>query len=204
MPLLKGALTAARFRVEGAVPDGFRDVYIEALNNHAFQEPLSPLHMEEVTGWVQVHNLLDTQFDDLNRWLYNNYVVLAFRTDKKSLPTRYFQAHLQKRIEQWCLEHARERAPSAVKKEIRELLQQELLRQCLPTVATLDMVWDIHEGWALVEGSGGAAHDNVRKLFFRTFGLVLTPADPADYLPDVDVLTSLLACGPTDLRGTSA
>lgn len=201
MPLLKGALTGVRYLVEGTPPDGFRDIYIEALNSNAFREPLSPLHMEEVVGWCQVHNLLDVDFTDINQWLYNNYATFALRMDKKTLPARYFQAHLKKRIDAWCKEHNRERAPSTVKQELRELLQAELLRQTLPSVATLDVVWNISDRWVLVEGSGGDQHDHVRKLFFRTFGLVLTLADPADFITDSEELTTLLNCGPTDLRG---
>lgn len=205
MPLLKGSITAVRYTVEGSVPDGFRDAYITALNDNAFREPLSPLHMEEVVGWCQVHNLLDVDFTDLNAaWLYNQYAVFSFRADKKTLPTRYFQAHLQKRVAAWCRENNRERAPSAVRQELKELLQQELLRQCLPSVSTIDLLWSINDGWCLIEGAGGEPHDKVRKLFFRTFGLALTQADPADFLQDEETLTTLLNCGATDLREGAA
>jgi len=205
MGILKGALTVRRYRVEGEVPDGFRDLWIEAMNSHAFREPLSPLHKEEVMGWVQVHNLLDTQFDDLNRWLYNQYAVFALRVDKKVLPARYFQAHLQKRCEAWCKQNNRERVPSAVKKELKEVLEQELLRQTLPRVQVTEVAWHVPDGWLLVHSQSDRVNDLFRKLFFRCFGLVAHPFDPVDFVADLEgVGPALLASGASDLRGSEA
>lgn len=64
MGILAGAMTVARFRVEGERPEGWRDLYRTALQDHAFKEPPVAQGLEEVEGWVEVHNLLDTDFDD--------------------------------------------------------------------------------------------------------------------------------------------
>ncbi len=205
MGILKGALTVRRYRVDGAVPDGFREPWRDALNTHCFREPLSPLHKEEIQGWVQVHNLLDTSFDDMNRWLYNQYVLIAFRVDKKVLPARLFQAHLAKRAEAWCKANNRERVPSAVKKELREALEQEMLRQTLPRVQVTEIAWNITEGWLIVHSQSERVNDLFRKLFFRTFGFVCQPADPVDFVADLPgVAERLLSSGASDLRAEAS
>ena len=58
MGIFKGALSVRRYRVDGEAPDGFRDLWRDALDAHAFRPPLSALHKEEIAGWVLAHNLL--------------------------------------------------------------------------------------------------------------------------------------------------
>lgn len=201
MGILKGALTARRYRVDGELPENFRDQYIELLNRDAFHEPLSDKHKEEILGWAQVHNLLDTSFDDVNRWLYNQYALFALRVDKKTLPATYFRAHLQKRQEAWCQANNRERVPAKVKEELRELLEQELLPKTLPRVQLTDVLWNMAEGWVLFHSQSDASNDRFRKHFHRTFGFVLIPFDAIDYLPDQpEVAAALQSSGLSDLR----
>ena len=85
MGILKGALTVRRYHVEGEIPDDFRSIYVDALNDHAFRERPAASVGEEV-GVRESHNLLDTDFSDLNRWLYNHYAMFSLRVDKKVLP----------------------------------------------------------------------------------------------------------------------
>lgn len=201
MGILKGALSVRRYRVGTDHPEGWQDRFIGALNEHAFREPLSPVHKEEVSGWVQVHNLLDADFSDVNRWLYNQYAVFALRTDKKTLPAKLFAAHLQKRVEAWCAANQRERAPRSEKERIKEELEQDLLRQTLPSVTLVEVAWNVAEGWLLVHSHAEAANDRFRKLFHRTFGQVAVPFDPLDFVSDwPEVGERLRASGASDLR----
>lgn len=201
MGILRGALSVRRYRVGTAHAEGWQDRFITALNENAFREPLSPVHKEEVSGWVQVHNLLDTDFSDINRWLYNQYAVFALRTDKKVLPARLFAARLQKKVEAWCAANQRERVPSHQKQLLKEELEQEMLRQTLPRVQLVEVAWNIAEGWVLVHSHAEAANDRFRKLFHRTFGEVAVPFDPLDLVGDwPEVADRLRASGASDLR----
>lgn len=201
MGILKGALSVRRYRVDGEVPDGFRERYVEALESNQFREALSAAHKEERVGWCQIHNLLDTSFGDLNRWLYNHYAVFAMRVDKKQLPAKYFKAHLEKKIEAWCKENNKERCPAAVKKELKENLEFEMLQQCLPKVQLYEVAWNVNEGWVLFHNSSELANDKFRKLFHRTFGLALFPHDPVDFVADLpDQAAALVGSGASDLR----
>ena len=184
MGILKGAMTVRRYHVEGDVPDEFRTTYVDALNDHAFSERPSAGVGEEVVGWCQVHNLLDTEFTDLNRWLYNHYALGALRIDKKMLPSKLFKAHLEKRLEQWCLENGKRNAPRSVKDEKKEQLEIEMLARTLPKVATTEFCWNIVDRWCIVHSTSERVNDTFRTLFRNTFGLVLTPVSPLDLLLD--------------------
>jgi recombination associated protein RdgC len=182
MGVVSGAMTVARFRVTGELPSGWRETYRDKLGELAFREPPQGLGKEEVEGWVQVHNLLDTDFSDYNRWLYNDVALFALRVDKKRLPARLFRATLDKRCQAWAAERDVERVPTAVRQELKELLEQEWLARTLPTVAVTEAAWHLNSGWFLVHALSEAIAERFRKRFFRTFGLKLVPWSPLDWL----------------------
>ncbi len=201
MGILKGALSVRRYRLDGAPPESFVEGYLAALQDNAFRDPLSSGHKEERAGWVQIHNLLDADFADVNRWLYNQYALFALRVDKKVVPAKLFRAHLEKRVAAWCLEQRRERCPASVKTELRELLELEMLGQTLPRVTVHEICWNLNEGWVLFHNQSELANDRFRKLFHRTFGLVPLPWDPLDFLADQPALADAIASsGASDLR----
>lgn len=200
MGVLSGPMTARRFRVIGDLPDGWRDLFRDKLGEFAFREPPGGVGKEEVEGWVSSHNLLDTDFSDFNRWLYNNYAVFSLRVDKKSLPTALFKATLQKQCDAWCLKEGRERCPNAVKNELKERLEEEWLVRAFPRVALTEILWKVDGGYVLVGASSEKTLDRVRKRFLQSFGLRLVPFSPLDWA-DSRTRDDLLATSPT-LGGT--
>ncbi len=201
MGIFKGNLTLRRYHVEGEVPEDFRIKYQEALQEHAFRDPASVLHQEEVVGWCMVQNLLDTDFSDRDHWLYNHYLVAGLRVDKKVLPSKLFRAHFDKRIQAWCQEHARAKAPASVRQEIKDLLEQEMLAKTLPRVSVTEFCWNVVDGWAILHSTSESANDRFRTLFRNTFGLTTTPFSPLDFLADrPEVSDRLEILGISDYR----
>ena len=199
MGLLKGGLTVRRYRVDGEPPEGFRASYPEFLGAYAFTEPASRTSKQERSGWVLSRNLLDTDFQELEAWLVDNWAIFQLRVDKKSLPAGLFKAHLEKRVEAWCDEHNRERAPKNVKDEIKDQLEFEWLQRALPRVQTTEVVWNLSEGYVLFHSLSTNANDRFRKLFLQTFGLKLVPHNPLDVLSE-SLADDLESTGGTDLR----
>jgi DNA recombination-dependent growth factor C len=199
MGILSGAMTVRRFRVSGDVPEGFRDLYRDQLEAFAFRDPPNEMGKEEVEGWVQVHNLLDATFVNLDKWLYNDLAVFALRVDKKSLPAKLFSATMQRRCEQWCAEHDVQRCPSVIKQELKDALEQEWLRRSLPRVAVTECCWNLTARYLVLGSLSETGGDRFRKRFHRTFGLELVPWSPLDWLPDRRRVEDLLASGPADL-----
>lgn len=201
MGILNGSLSVRRYRATGAVPEDFRTAYGDALADHAFREPREWVPGVEAVGWCQVHNLLDTDFGDINRWLYNQYLVAALRVDKKSLPGKLLRAHLDKRVAAWCEEHGRPKCPPRVKADIKEQLEREMLDKTLPRVATYEFCWDLQSGHVLFHNSADRVNDAFRKAFRQTFGIALLPWSPLDFLADDPATAALLEVqGLSDLR----
>ncbi len=149
---------------------------------------------EEVEGWVQVHNLLDTSFEDFNQWLYGSYVLFALRVDKKTLPAKLFKATLDVRCRNWCAERGTERCPASVKARLREELEDEWLKKALPKASVTELCWHLDEGWLLSTGMSVKATDALTRRFHRTFGMRLLPWSPVDWVPAGEV-DALLAVG---------
>ena len=201
MGVLSGALTGRRFRVVGELPEGWRDAFRERLGKMAFPAVPPSQGKEEVEGWVRVQNLLDTEFDDFNTWLFGNYAVFCLRVDKKSLPGKLLAAHVEKKCEAWAASAGVQRVPLAKKKEIKEALEQEWLDRALPRVALTEIAWNVTGGTAIVSGTSDKVVDRVRKRFQRTFGLELIAWSPLDAVEGREVMEDLLASTPDDLGG---
>lgn len=201
MGILSGAMTVRRFRVLGDVPADFRESYREQLAEHAFHQPPVETGKEEIEGWVNSDNLLDTDFADLNRWLFGEYAMFALRVDKKTLPSKLFQATLAKKCDEWCVDNGRERCPNAVKSTLKEALEEEWLRRALPRVSVTEIAWNLDQGYVLVHSLSDRAADRFRVRFHRTFGLRTAQWSPLDFLQDADLVEGLLAAPPALLHG---
>lgn len=200
MGVVSGAMTVARFRVVGELPEGWRESFRERLNDFAFKEPPQGTGKEEVEGWVQIHNLLDTEFGDFNRWLYNDVLLFALRIDKKRLPAKLFKATLEKKCASWCAAKGVERCPASVRQELKDELEQNWLARTLPSVSVTEAAWHINSGWLLLHSLSETMAERYRKRFFRTFGLKLVPWSPLDYIGDRKLIDRLLTGTPTSLQ----
>ncbi len=197
MGLMSGAMTVRRFRVAGTPGDGWRERFRERLNAMAFRESPTSTGKEEHEGWVQVHNLLFTSFDDFNVWLYGNFAVFALRVDKKTVPAKLLKATVELELKKWCEENGLERAPSSKKKQLKEALEEEWLKRALPRVGLTELVWNLEEGYVVIDSLSDGIADRVRKRFHRTFGYELLPWSPLDYTNDSSLNEALLATVPT-------
>lgn len=200
MGVVSGAMTVARFRVVGELPSGWRETFRDNLETYAFRDPPQGMGKEEVEGWVQVHNLLDTDFSDFNRWLYDEVVLLALRVDKKRLPAKLFRATLEKRCAAWAAEREVERVPSAVRQELKENLEQEWLARTLPTVGVTEAAWHLSAKWLVIHSLSESVAERYRKRFFRTFGLKLVPWSPLDWLEDAKLAEALVTRAPMSVQ----
>ncbi|HHO49319.1 MAG TPA: hypothetical protein ENK18_00215 [Deltaproteobacteria bacterium] len=200
MGIVSGNLTVARYRVVGSLPEGWRELFRDRLNDFSFQEPPQGQGKEEVEGWVQVHNLLDTSFDDFNQWLYNDVALFALRVDKKRLPQKLFRATLDKRRDAWCAERGVKRCPNAVVSELRDELEQDWLRRTLPAVSITEAAWSLSGEWMVVHSLSESTGERFRKRFFRTFGLKIVPWSPLDWLADRDTVDALLSKAPMPVQ----
>lgn len=199
MGILSGAMSVKRYSIDGDIADNFRESWREALNEYAFLESDLEQGKEEREGWVQVHNLLDASFEDLNVWLYNDLAVFALRVDKKTLPANLFRATVQKEADLWCQERGVERCPKTQKDEIKDRIEQAWLKRCLPRVQITEVCINITEKWVLVHSQSSNTLDRIQKRFLQTFGLKLQPWSPMEWLVSAETIDGLMRQAPISI-----
>jgi len=174
MPILTGAMGARRYRVIDQPDPPPRERWLEALNEHAFREPPSAAKGGENQGWVSLHNLCMTELQHEDCF-YNQYLCFALRMDKKAVPGKLLKALLGLRMRDWMAEMNRERVPAAVKAELKDQLELELLPRQLPSVAAHDVAWDLTNQVVWFFNNSNKANEVFRILFAQTFHLDTRP-----------------------------
>ena len=164
-----------RYTVLGEVPEDFRAAFTKVLNSNAFVVPVG-VSKERRTGWCVYSRPLSVNFD-ASDWLHNQYGLFSLRVEQRRVPARLLRARVDRAVQEWCEEHKRARAPSAVREEIKEAVEADLLRQTLPSLRVLDVCWNTVDGWITLSGTSESLGDVFRKLFHRTFGLRLQESD---------------------------
>lgn len=180
MGLLQARLTARRYRVTGELSDGFRDAYRAQIESFSFREPPT-IDKREIEGWTLIDDVTGTDFEDLNRWLVDSWLLLGLRTDKRIIPSKVFRATLKRQCQAWADERGVSRCPSSVRQELKDRLEIEFLRQSMPRTQHHELAWNLDTDVAYFTATGDAASDRLRKRFFRTFGRKLVPFSPLEW-----------------------
>lgn len=180
MGLIRARLTARRFKVDGELPEHFREAYRDQLQAYAFQEPPVP-QKEEVVGWTHIHDMMNSDFSDFNKWYIDRWILFALRIDKRTLPGAKVKAELNHRCQAWAQERGIERCPSSVRAELKEELESEWIPRQIPKTTMHEVVWDVHNGLLYLSSHSDSAADEFRKRFFRTFGEVANVWSPIEW-----------------------
>ena len=206
MTLVKGAVTLRRFVAEGGTPDVSARTLVELLGKHAFRGSLDDPRKEERSGWVTQESLLDTSFV-LERTYVAPYLLFALRTDRKAIPPALLRALVDQEVQQFLQDTGLERLPAGMKTELKERIEEKYLPRILPTVAVVEVCWNLQTDTVLVMASSDKAIDRVAKQFSATFSRALrevTAPRLAMRGPRADDrLQALAVTGATDMTGGS-
>jgi len=181
MGLLTGALSFRRYRVVGDLPPDFRDRFLDAIAAHTLRENDRARSKEENLGWAAITDPGDMDLF-LNKFLYNNFLVLSMRVDKKRVPGKYLKIQVDRRVRDSMKAKGLERIGAAHRRELKEAVEEELLGRALPVVAVYDMAWDILKGEVWFFATSDPVHDLFRGLFLETFKLEIARIQLSDWL----------------------
>lgn len=191
MGLITGGLNGCRFRVYSPLPSGFRDLFLDQVREHAFEEQPGRSDADPTVGWVDVFDAGNAAFE-LNTFVFDHFVALALRVDKKSVNGRYAQIVLARRIAEVCEERGVEKLSKPDREALTEAVQADLLGRALPSVATHDLCWDLNTGEVLVFSRSEGILELFRNLVGETFGVKLRPERPVDWLLDKLAFTEVV------------
>ena len=123
-------------------------------------------------GWVSVANMFDSSFA-YSSYAAGDYVALTLRVDERRISPAVLKKFCQKEEERIKREQQIPRLARAVRIEIRERLQAELLRKSPPIPATYDLCWNLGDGVVFFFSTSKKAIALLEDLFKETFGLAL-------------------------------
>jgi len=177
MPALKGSLTYARFFVDGDLPDDFRERFMKSIRLRAMK-PLDPDEDAlERSGWCRVGEPFETDlgYEDV---FYNEFVNLAFRTDRWVVPGPLLRARMREAEAAYLAKKGRERMSKREKTELKELVSKKLRRQLAPAMRAVDLSWSLKDGLVRFFSQAAAPAAAMNELFQKTFSLKLVPEAP--------------------------
>ncbi|MHB8875087.1 MAG: recombination-associated protein RdgC [Myxococcaceae bacterium] len=145
MPILKGSVTFARFRVEPAdkAHADLRRRLLPGLKSNAF-EPIDRRGDDDRTaGFAELENPDSVEFGTSNVF-YGERALFTWRVDQLRVPSAQVKDELKRWAAAFEKEHHRKPAPSE-KSQSRASIREALRKRATPATKTHDLEWDLEK-----------------------------------------------------------
>jgi recombination associated protein RdgC len=188
MPIRKGALSFARFRLSGDVPKDTRRWLTKALASRAF-EGIDPKGDEErASGFVELEQSERTDFAP-GSVFEGLSALFAWRVERLRVPSQALRGQLS----EWAqaFEQKNGRAPGRREKtEQKDVIRRALRSKTAPTVKVFDVSVDLGARELQVWATARSVVDEVTEALESSLEVRLVPCVPASQL-DADALDRL-------------
>ena len=197
MGFLKGTAGFVRFSVEGDLPENIWDFIAERITAHSFRD-IDDSYEEDSLGWVSVTNMFDTEFEYAS-YAAGNYVTLSMRQDERKVSGAIVKKFVAKEEERVKKEKEIPKIPRSMRVEIKERIENELMRKALPVPAVYDLCWNLEDSTLLFFSTNQKAQGLLEDLFKETFGLNIMQQIPyvcGEHLLDEEEMDKLATITP--------
>jgi len=177
MGLLRGSASFSRYFVNGTPPEDYPDKYIDSIIRYSFRDFDEHSDQDRSTGWVNVMNIFDTEFEQ-KQFHMHPYLSLSFRVDTRKVPSSALKQHCLEAENRIKVMENLEYLSKERRREIKEMTLSQLLKRAIPRTNTYDMIWNIRTSMLVFGATSGRICDEFAELFFKTFGLNLSPVFP--------------------------
>ena len=187
MGFIKGTASFVRFSVEGELPENIWDFIADKVAAFSFRD-IDETYEEDSLGWVSVLNMFDTEFNYAS-YAAGNYVTLSMRLDERKVSSVIVKKFVQKEEERIKKEKEIPKISRSMRVEIKERIQNELMRKALPMPSVFDLCWNLEDSTLLFFSTNKKAQALLEDLFKETFGLTLIQQIPylcGEHLLDED------------------
>lgn len=175
MPILKGAVTFARFRVEGF--DKRETNWItKNLKVHPFEPIRKSSEDERSAGWVELENRDAVEFST-GAVHYGEYALFSYRVDVLKVPGGQLKEELEKWIKAFEAEHTRP-AKRGEKNDARAALKQQLRQKMTPRVKTFDVSWNLKSQELQIWAASRKTVEEIESALEKTFSLKVVALAP--------------------------
>jgi recombination associated protein RdgC len=187
MGFVKGTASYVRFGIEGELPENIWDFIADRVVAFAFRD-IDETYEEDSLGWVSVVNMFDTDFDYAS-YAAGNYVTLSMRLDERKVSSAIVKKFVQKEEERVKKEKQLRKISRSMRVEIKERIQNELMRKALPMPSVFDLCWNLEDSTLIFFSTNKKAQAMLEDLFRESFGLTLIQQIPylcGEHLLDED------------------
>jgi len=182
MPILKGAVTFARFRVEGF--DERETSWISKnLKAHPFEPIRKASEDDRSAGWVELEDRDRSGFAT-GSVHYGEHALFSYRIDVLKVPGGQLRDELDRWLKVFEAEHTRP-ANRREKNDARAALKQQLRQKLSPRTRTFDVAWNLKTQELQVWAASRKTVEEIEAALEKTFGikvLALAPAAAAQAL----------------------
>jgi len=196
MPILKGAVTLARFRVEteARAPADWKKQLGKTLRLRAFEPLRADAPEERAQGFVELADKESTDFS-AGSLHEGEWALFSFRIDEVRIPSSVVKAELEKWVRRFQAENERlpgKREKTDAKAEIRHTLRA---RYPINT-KTFDVSWNLDEARLQVWAASRKAIEEVTGALEQAFKVRLVPVVPVTVAARLGIPEKALAPTP--------
>lgn len=174
MGAFAGGLTFKQYYVDDALPAGWPDLFQQGIARHAFKDIEKSSDVERSLGWCSPHFALDVEIEPA-MYTYDEYLVLAMRVDTLTVPGPLLKIYAEQEARRIMLEQKRATLNRYERAEIKERVKLELRKTLLPSIKTIDMVWNWQTGVVRFFAANEKTNLEFQDLFEQTFDRILIP-----------------------------
>lgn len=179
MPILRGAVTFSRFRVQAPEPAKLSKKakqLAKSLKTRGF-EPIDRQSDEERSaGFVELEEHDSTEFASGNLY-FGEYALFSYRVETLKVPSALLRAEHEK----WCREYEREKGhpPKRYEKtESRLALRHTLRARAVPNTKVHDISWNLQTGEMQIWASPRKVVDEIQEALEKACDIELTSMVP--------------------------
>ncbi|MEN6465953.1 MAG: hypothetical protein ABFD62_12290 [Syntrophaceae bacterium] len=176
MGIVKDPLSFSRFHVRGDIPGDFSKIFDEMIRRFAFQHSF---HVEKLSGWTSIDNVLDTEFQFAN-YAVGEYLVFSMRIDKKTIPPSLLKVRVLEEEKKALGESGKKFLGRQRKEDIREKVKLELAGLIPPVPSFFEACWSPRGKMVYFCSLAAPAVEEFKDLFKRSFKMELSPFTPWD------------------------
>ncbi len=176
MGFINGTASFVRFSVEGDLPENIWDFIADRVVAFSFRD-IDETYEEDSLGWVSVFNMFDSEFNYAS-YAAGNYVTLSMRHDERKVSSAIVKKYVQKEEERVKKEKEIPKLSRSMRVEIKERIQNELMRKSLPVPAVYDLCWNLENSTLLFFSTNKKAQALLEDHFKESFGLTLMQQIP--------------------------
>jgi DNA recombination-dependent growth factor C len=177
MGLISASGSFSRYQVKGGPAKNFLEGLDDTIGRHAFRSLTEDSTQERSTGWVNVMDMFDNRFSELE-FLKEPYVTMSLRVDERKIPATALKQYALEAEERIKVTENVDFLPKRRRADIKEGVKLRLLKRAIPGSRVFDMIWNYSTGSVIFGCTNTKLCDEFQELFLKTFDLHLLAMCP--------------------------